>query len=165
MPIQIVISNNSPLVGLFMLNLLSLLRDLYTEVWIPREVEKEFLKKDPRVRREALNSAPWIKVVDLTNPQGATDYRGVDPGEAEALALAVEHEASLILLDEKRGRRRAEEIGLTVKGTVGILLEAKQEGLIDVIKPLLIQLKKNGMHLSESVINNALQDAGEAENK
>ena len=164
MAVQIVISNNSPLVGLFGLNLLSLLRDLYIEVWIPREVEKEFLKKDPRVRREALNSAPWIKVVDLTDPQSAANYQGVDPGEAEALALAVEHEASLILLDEKRGRRRAEESRLTVKGIVGILLEAKQEGLINVIEQLLIQLKKNGIHLSESLINNALRDAGEAEN-
>ena len=54
MPIQPVISNNSPLVGLFGINRLSLLRDLYTEVWIPKVVEKEFLKKDPVVRREAL---------------------------------------------------------------------------------------------------------------
>ena len=63
MPIQPVISNNSPLVGLFGINLLSLLQDLYTEVWIPRKVEKEFLKKDPIVRREALENAPWIKTV------------------------------------------------------------------------------------------------------
>ena len=74
MPIQPVISNNSPLVGLFGLNLLSLLRDLYTEVWIPRKVENEFLKKDPIVRREALENAPWIKTVDLTDPQTAAVY-------------------------------------------------------------------------------------------
>ena len=161
MPIQPVISNNSPLVGLFGINLLSLLQDLYTEVWIPRKVEKEFLKKDPIVRREALENAPWIKTVDLTDPQTAAVYVELDEGEAEALALAAEHDARLILLDEKVGRQTAEKVGLTVKGIVGILLEAKEEGLIDVIKPLLIRLRDNGIHLSESLINNALRDADE----
>ena len=121
MPIQPVISNTSPLIGLWGLNCLPLLRDLYTEVWIPREVEKEFLAVDETVYQEALNSTPWIKVVDLTNPQSAAIYQGIDAGEAEVLALAVEHEARLILLDEKKGRRKVKEIGLTVKGTVGIL--------------------------------------------
>ena len=161
MPIQPVISNNSPLVGLFGLNLLSLLRDLYTEVWIPRKVEKEFVKKDPIVRREALENAPWIKTVDLTDPQTTVIYAELDDGEAETLALADEHDARLVLLDEKVGRQKAEEAELTVKGTIGILLEAKSKGLIDVIKPLLIRLQDNGMYLSDSLINNALQSAGE----
>ena len=163
MPIQPVISNNSPLVGLLGLNLLSLLRDLYTEVWIPRKVETEFLKKDPIVRREVLENAPWIKTVDLTDPQTAAVYAGLHEGEREALALADEYNARLILLDEKKARRKAKAIGLTVKGITGILLEAKQEGLVDVIKPLLMQLRDNGIHLSESLINNTLQDAGEAD--
>ena len=163
MPIQPVISNNSPLVGLFGINRLSLLRDLYAEVWIPKEVEREFLKKYPIVRREALENAPWIKTVDLTDPRTAAVHTGLDDGEAHALALADEHDARLVLLDENKGRRKAKEIGLTVKGTVGILLEAKDKGLIDTIKPLLIQLRDNGMCLSESLINNALQEAGETD--
>jgi hypothetical protein len=161
MPIQIVVSNNSPLVGLLGVNLLSLLRDLYTEVWIPRKVEKEFLRKDPVVRREALENAPWIKTVDLTDPRTAAVHAELDDGEAEALALADEYDARLILLDEKRGRQKAKQIGLTAMGIVGVLQEAKEEGLVDVIKPLLMQLQANGIHLSESLINNALQDAGE----
>lgn len=161
MPIQPVISNTSPLIGLFGIKRLSLLRDLYTEVWIPRKVENEFIRKDPIVHREALKNAPWIKTVDLTDLETAAVYVELDDGEAESLALANEHDARLVLLDEKVGRRTAEEIGLTVKGTVGILIEAKAEGLIDVIKPLLIRLQDNGMHLSESLINNALQPAGE----
>ncbi|MYA72431.1 hypothetical protein F4009_24180 [Candidatus Poribacteria bacterium] len=69
MPIQPVISNTTPLIGLSGLNCLPLLQDLYTEVWIPREVEKEFLALDKTIYQEVLNSAPWIKVIDLTNPQ------------------------------------------------------------------------------------------------
>ena len=153
MPTQPVISNNSPLVGLLGLNLLFLLRDLYTEVWIPRAVEKEFLRKDPMVRRETLKNTPWIKTVDLTDPQTAAVYVGLDDGETETLALANEHDARLVLLDEKVGRRKAKEIGLTVKGTVGILLEAKQKGLIDAIKPLFLPLI---LQLIQSIIDTTL---------
>ena len=161
MPKKPVISNTSPLIGLWGLNRLSLLRDLYTEVWIPRKVEKEFLAVDETIHLEALKKAPWIKTVDLTDPQATAVHVGLDAGEAEVLALADEHDARLILLDEKIGRRAAEKIGLTVKGTAGVLLEAKKEGLIDVVKPLLIRLRDNGMHLSEQFINIALQAAGE----
>ena len=77
MPIQPVISNNSPLVELLGINLLSLSRDLYTEVWIPRKVEEEFLRKDPIVRGETLKNAPWIKTIDLTDPQIAAVYVGL----------------------------------------------------------------------------------------
>ena len=162
MPIQPVISNTSPLIGLWGLNCFPLLRGLYTEVWIPREVEKEFLALDATVFREALNSAPWIKVIDLADPQSAAIYQGVDAGEAEVFALAAEYDARLVLLDENKGRKKAKEIGLPVKGTVGVLLEAKEEGLIEVIKPFLIRLRANGIYLSELLINNALQDADEA---
>ena len=134
------------------------LRDLYTEVWIPKVVEKEFLKKEPVVRREALENAPWIKTVNLTDPQTAAVHAELDDGEAEALALANEYDA---LLDEKRGRQKAKKIGLMAKGTVGILQEAKREGLIDAIKPLLTQLQDNGMHLSKSLVNNTLREASE----
>ena len=158
---QPVISNNSPLVGLLGIDLLFLLQELYTEVWIPRKVEQEFLKKEPIVRRKVLENAPWIKTVDLMDPQTAEAYVGLDKGEAEALALAIEHDARLILLDEKKGRRRAKEIGLTVEGILGVLLEAKQKGLIVAIKPLLIQLRGNGMRMSDSLINRVLQKAGE----
>ena len=161
MPIQPVISNTSPLIGLLGLNCLPLLRDLYTEVWVPREVEKEFLVVDETFYREVLNKAPWIKVVDVTNSQNDKIYQGIDAGEAEVFALAVEHDARLVILDENKGRQRATKIGLKVKGTLGVLLEAKEEGLIVAIKPLLIQLRANGIRLSESLINKVLHEAGE----
>ena len=138
MPVKPIISNNSPLVSLWGLNLLSLFRDLYTEVWIPREVEREFLGTKKEDRQQALNDAPWIKTVDLTDPQNAAVYQGLDDGEAEVLALAKEHNTRFVLLDEKKARQEAKRIGLIVKGTVGILLEAKKKGLIHMIKPLII---------------------------
>lgn len=163
MPTKPIISNTSPLIGLSGLNLLSLLRDLYTEVWIPREVENEFLAIDETLHREVLNKAPWIKTVDLTNPQSAAIYEGLDDGEAEVLALANEHKASFVIIDEKKARREAERVGLIVKGTAGILLEAKKKGLIDTIKPLIIALQNNGMYMSKPLIDFVLREAGEAQ--
>ncbi len=161
MPKKPVISNTSPLIGLWGLNRLSLLRDLYTEVWIPRKVEKEFLAIDETVYREVLDNAPWIKIVDLTHSQDAAVYRNLDAGEAEVFALANEHDARLVIIDEQAARREAKRIRLSFKGVVGVLLEAKEEGLIDEIKPFLIALQKNGIYLGESTIADALEKAGE----
>ena len=161
MPKEPVISNTSPLIGLWGLNLLSLFRVLYTEVWIPREVEKEFLQIDEAVHREGLNRAPWIKTVDLTDPESVLAYDRLDSGEAAVLALAKEHSARLVIIDEQKARQEAKKIGLPLKGIVGVLLEAKEEVLIDEIKPLLIALKQNGIYLDESLIAYALREAGE----
>ena len=155
------ISNNSPLVALWHLDRLSLLRDLYTEVWIPQGVEKEFLGTKKKSRQEALNKAPWIKTVDLVDSEKASIYNRLDSGEAAVLALANEHEARLVIIDEKKARQEILKIGLPFKGTVGILLDAKEEGLVDEIKPLLITLQEKGMYLDESLIAYALREAGE----
>ena len=69
MPKEPVISNTSPLIGLWGLNLLSLFRVSILKYGFHREVEKEFLQIDEAVHREGLNRAPWIKTVDLTDPE------------------------------------------------------------------------------------------------
>ncbi len=165
MPPKPIISNNSPLVALLGLDLLSLLRELYAEVWIPEEVKEEFLETERMPRQQALKDAPWIKTVHLTDVEDVSTYvrSGLDLGEAAVFALAKEHNPQFVIIDELKARQHAARIRLPFKGTVGVLLEAKEEGLIEVIKPFLIRLRANGIYLSESLINNALQDAGEAD--
>ncbi len=130
-------------------------------MWIPREVESEFLAIDETIHREMLNNSPWIKTVDLTKPDNAPIYTDLDPGEAGVFALVTEHDVQLVILDDQKARREAENIGLPVTGTVGVLLEAKEKGLINTIKPLLLALRENGLYLSNSVIVDALREAGE----
>ena len=161
MPENPVISNNSPLVALWHLDRLSLLRDLYTEVWIPQEVEKEFLETKKKSRQEALNNAPWIKTVDLADSEKASVYDRLDSGEAAVLALAIEREARLVIIDEKKARQEVLKIRLPLIGTIGILLKAKEEGLISSIKPLLITLQEKRVYLDESLIAYALREADE----
>jgi predicted nucleic acid-binding protein len=144
-----------------MLNLLPLLQELYTDVWIPEDVQEEFLRTETMARRSSLDNAPWIRTVSLADPQSTSVYGRLDQGEASVLALAKEHDAHLVIIDEKKAREEAKQIGLPVKGTVGVLLEAKKKGLIDAIKPLLETLHDNGMYLEQSFIDDVLQLAEE----
>ncbi len=155
-----VIVNNTPLVALWSLDQLSLLRELYTEIWIPPAVRTEFLEIEAIVRQASLDNAPWIKTVRLPHSQRAV-YAGLHHGEASVLALAEEYNARLVIIDELKARRYAQRIGLQVTGTIGVLLLAKERGLIDAIKPLIMELRTRGLYLSSVLIDKALQLAGE----
>jgi predicted nucleic acid-binding protein len=105
-----VIVNNTPLVALWVLGRLDLLRELHDEVLIPQAVYDEFGATERAVRQAALENAPWIRLVSLANPQRAWVYIGLDLGEAEVLALAEERAARLVITDELKGRRYAQRL-------------------------------------------------------
>lgn len=107
MPTKPVIINNSLFVFLSILNLLPLLRELYTNVWIPEEVQEEFLRTETMARRSSLNNAPWIRAMSLTDPQTASAYGRLDRGAASVLALAKERNARLVIVDDKQVREEA----------------------------------------------------------
>lgn len=161
MPVQPVIVNNTPLVALWVLNRLDLFRDLYGSAWIPEAVKDEFVATETTARRIALLQAPWIQVVPVSNPRLPLTYIGLDQGEAEVLALALEHSARLVIIDERKGRRYAQRLGLALTGTLGVLLLAKQEQLILKIAPLLEQLEQSGLHLSSDLTRKVLALAQE----
>lgn len=156
-----VILNNTPLVALWSIGQLELLRDLYGEVLIPQAVYTEFLAVDGAIRQAALIEASWIKVVPLVNPRQALAYVGLDQGEAEVLALAIEQEARLVVIDEHKGRRYARRLGLPLTGTIGVLLTAKAQGLIPALAPLMDQLLNEGLFLTPELVEKALELAGE----
>ncbi|NEP82188.1 MAG: DUF3368 domain-containing protein [Okeania sp. SIO3C4] len=85
----------------------------------------------------------------------------LDEGEAEAIALFCELPSEALLLDEKNARRIAKQMGLPVLGTVGILIWAKQSGLISTLKEQLDALKVQGFRLSQLVYQEALRKVGE----
>ncbi|MCW3109657.1 MAG: nucleic acid-binding protein [Segetibacter sp.] len=101
------------------------------------------------------------KPVDIKLIQDLCEY--IDIGEAEAIALAKELNADLLLIDEKLGKQFAEAEHIYCKGVVGILIEAKKEGLLESIKPLLDDLINTlKFRLSDKIYKLALQKAGEA---
>jgi hypothetical protein len=143
------------------LDRLDLLRELYGEVLIPQEVHTEFLAAERGPRQAALDHAPWVQTVPLANPQHARVYVGLDEGEAAVLALAEERAARLVIIDELKGRRYAHRLGLPLTGTVGLLLLARERGLIDRLAPLLEELQEQGLHLGAALVDQALRVAGE----
>jgi predicted nucleic acid-binding protein len=161
MPAGLVVLNNTPLVALMVLGRLDLLRDLFGEVLIPESVRDEFLAVDTALRREALANAPWIRVVPLVDPRRALPYSGLDLGEAEVLALAEERSAGLLVIDEKKARRYAERMKFSLTGTLGLLLLAREQGLIESITREIEALQEAGLYMAPSLIARARKLAGE----
>ncbi len=161
MPVGPVIVNNTPLSALWSINHLELLKDLYREIFIPQAVYEEFLAKERAKRQKVLQKADWIKSTPLNNPRQALVYVGLDRGEAEVPALADELSARLMVMDERKGRRYAKRLGLPLTGTLGILLAAKDKGLIPAVSPLIHELLENGLYLSPEIVSKTLEIAGE----
>ncbi|MGC9349020.1 MAG: hypothetical protein ACP5JG_12825 [Anaerolineae bacterium] len=132
---QPVVSNAGPLLALAKLNILHLLKRLYDRVYIPQAVYEETIVvglrrgyEDAHILKLFLKQADWVPTT-VSVPSEIGTLR-LDRGEQESLALAQSLEA-LILIDEERGRMRAREFGLTVLGTLGILVTAYREGMIE----------------------------------
>lgn len=161
MPVRPVILNNTPLVALWLIDRLELLRDLYGEILIPQAVFEEFNAGNYTTRQATLLKAPWIQVAQITHPKQLLVYTGLDKGEAEVLALAIERTAKLVVIDERKGRRYAQRLGLPLTGTLGLLLLAKEKGLITAVSPLIAQLQTNGLYFAPELLTKTFHLAQE----
>jgi predicted nucleic acid-binding protein len=85
------------------------------------------------------------------------------PGETEAIAIALHLGPCEVVLDDRPGRRLAERLGLSVVGTVGLLLRAKRHGLIEAARPELQALLSTGFFLDPRLVEQALSDVGESQ--
>lgn len=156
-----VILNNTPLVALWLLNRLDLLQSIYTTVCIPQAVLDEFLAVHHRQRQQSLVHSPWIQVASLHSAEYALAFPGLDQGEAEVLALAVERAARLVIMDERKDRKFAQRMGIPITGTLGVLLTAKSKGLIDNVASSIAVLLENGFYLQPALVDRTLSAAGE----
>ncbi len=151
-------TNTTPLITLAGVGLLDLLPRLYDEIWAPRVVLDEYSAKAPPTEPD-LALASWLTVVDAVEIDPTLLL--LDGGEAAALSLAQSIGARLILLDERKARRIAIRIGLQVAGTLAVLLRAKQQGHIAVIRPYIIQMQNQGRRFHPDLIARLLTDADE----
>lgn len=153
MPDQsLVITDTSVLIAFDQIGCLEILPGMFDQIVAPPAVVAEFGSR-PR----------WLQDVELRDAALVAEHRAhfLDQGEAEAIALAREHEGAVLLLDERRGRRYAQTLGLPVVGTAGLLVQAKRSGLIREVRPLLDALRDSGFRLSERVYARAVVLAGE----
>lgn len=158
-----VVSNSSPLIHLAKIDRLDLLSDLFGELFIPQAVYEECVT-DGKGRPEAvkIKEASWLRVMQVTNRNLVKLLSAeVDRGEAEAIALALEQGASLVLLDDSDAREKARVYQLKITGLVGILLRAKRSGKITSLSETLEALRSTGFWLGAGLIDELLREAGE----
>ena len=131
---------------------LPLLNKLFGTIITTSEVADEF----------GLPLPSWIEIKQASNKNyQAIIEASVDKGEASAIALAVELNDCLLIIDDLKGRNIAHQLGLTIIGTIGILVDAKLSGIITSIKPLLSKIKGTNFRISENLEMLILKKAGE----
>ncbi len=162
---MIVVSNTSPLTNLAAIGHFDLLERQYAKLHVAEGVWAELNSGGrPWPGSAEVARADWIERHAVRN-QGPVFAlrRDLDRGEAETIALALELASDLVLIDEQQGRHAATRHGLRVLGVVGILLQAKTAGRIELIRPRLDALRHQaGFFLSDDFYQEALMLAREA---
>jgi len=159
----VVISDTSPVRALAHLEHLDWLRVLFGEILVPPGVAAELRNPSVSLTPMDVSAWPFLLVRAPSDLQRVSELRSLlDAGEAEAIALAEELHANLLLMDELAGREVAAQCGLTVLGTLGILVRAKRERLCPSVTPLLERLQNEfNFFISSGVRDAILRQAGE----
>lgn len=157
-----IICDTSPLQYLHQLGLLDLLHRLVGSVTVPQEVADEIDRGHALgINLPDVHSLTWITIKSPSQTHPAAS--GLDPGERDVLSLAMEVPAggAVVIIDELPGRNVAGQLGLGLKGTLGLLLDAKRVGLLSAVKPQLDRLDALGFRLSKDTRKAVLRLAGE----
>ncbi len=146
------VSNSSCLIALHGAGQLDLLRQLYTAITVPDSVARECGPATPT----------WAQIATVQNQSLVRALQiSLGAGEAEAIALALEHAAARLILDDKKARRIASQLQVPITGTLAILLRAKQVGLIAKVRDVLDALRAAGFRISDALVQQVLGKAGE----
>jgi hypothetical protein len=161
---MIVVSNTSPLINLAHIGQLNLLQQLYGALLIPEAVWHEIVVQGVRQPgADEVQAATWIHTQAVTNRALVRALQQeLDAGESEAIALALEAGADILVMDERLGRETAQHLGLHYVGLIGVLIAAKHQGFITAVKPHLdaVRLAAN-FRVSDALYRRVLQDEGE----
>jgi hypothetical protein len=157
------ISNTSPLLYLYRIEAILWLPKLFDEIWIPDAVKNELLAgKSKGYDVPDPSDYTWLKIVNPNSMPSEWLALDLGTGEIAAMALALENQSHIILLDDGLARRTAQAAGLQVWGTLKVLLEAKSQGLVEKIEPSVTKLSEAGMWVSSEVRQRILALASES---
>ena len=158
-----VIVNTTPLIALAGIGHLNVLEKLYGEVTIPRAVYNEICAKpDTECAKQLQQALDWIVIEDIVNTEAKMYYKTqLHDGEVEVMILAKEKQADLIIVDDNNAKKHAKYLGLPVTGTIGVLIKAKNLGIVSALKPLLERMLENHIYMSSALMQMCLEAVGE----
>ncbi len=161
--IKVIISDSTPLIAFSRINQFELLHTVIGKIIIPKEVARE-ISEYGKGKNKIINISDynWIEIKNITSKnEMELLLPSIDKGEAEVIILALENKADLVLMDELSGRKIAESFNLNILGSVGVLLKAKEKGLIKAVKPLLDEMIEKGIRYSQRFYTHLLKQIGE----
>lgn len=146
-----IVSNTTPLISLMKIGQLELLQKIYKSIIIPTEVFAEIEKGKDKPFYLNISKLDWIDIQEIKNKKVLSYFFDLDAGEAEVIVLATEIDADLVIIDEILGRRFAKNADLKITGTIGVLIKAKEIGLVKNISPLLDEMQEKGIWISSKL--------------
>jgi uncharacterized protein len=158
---MIVVSDTSVITNLWQIGQVEILPAVFGEILIPEAVFEELAVLD--AQRKVISQLPWLEICPIQNRALALELsQMIDIGESEAITLALEVHADYLLMDERKGRKKAKALGIEVTGLLGVLLKAKAIHLVPAIKPIIDDLISNtGFRIHNTVYEEVLRLAGE----
>ena len=156
---MIVVSDTTPVISLMKVGQLELLQKLFGVVYIPKAVYRELTENEVFSEEvKMVQECEFIYVEEVSNGKSVNilrNFTGLDAGESEAIILADEKQSDVLLMDEHKGRQVAKKMGITITGTIGILTQAFDEGMLmlmrEDVERCIEWLKESGIRISEKL--------------
>ena len=159
---EVAIINASPLILLARGRHIELLPLFFKHILIPRPVADEILVRgELDVTVAVMRKAEWLEIIDVNVIPRSIEMWGLGAGESSVIALSLEMSKVDVIIDDLAGRKCALSNNVPVRGTLGLVLLAKQKGFIPAARPVMEDLVRGGLFLSRHVLNAALQRVGE----
>lgn len=159
-----VISDTSPISNLIIVGKLEILKGVFDEIIIPPAVESEIEKlSDFSISLNSYHKSDWIRKGKPNDEKEVKKLMTeIDEGESEAIVLAIEMGADYLLIDERIGTNKAKEKGLKTIGLLGVLIKAKEKGIVKNIGPILDELvNEAGFWIGEKLKERVLKEVNE----
>ncbi len=156
---QLVVADTGPINYLVLIGHIDILPALFDRVILPLAVRRELAQSGaPRTVQNWIASPPlWVEVKQREE-SGSRARSNLDPGEEEAIALAVEIHADMLLMDDREGVTVARSKGIPVTGTLGVLAMAAREGLVD-LREAFDQIKHTNFRYRQEIMDQLLAEA------
>lgn len=163
---MIVVSDTTPIISLMKAGQLELLRQLFGVVYIPEAVYRELTDNEAFSEEvRMVQECEFLYVQKVGNGKSVTilqNFTGLDAKESEAIILADEMNSDVLLMDEHKGRQVAKKLGITITGTIGILTQAFDEGMLtkEEVERCIELLKESGIRVSEKLYQRLNMEMG-----